>query len=241
MRRCLAPLVVALAGCGATPSNVAGDMASPDTAPDLGPAGCDECAGRIAFLLNETEPVSGTDFVLINGTEVQFNQPAPPGFGASMCFGTASFLQFLGAPFTTLGSRHTLEFVIQPLIDGLAVNWVNADFGGWRVLFSSLTMLSSFCAGDCGTPGWMQGSPRWVAAQWYHAALVRDGTTARAYLGGQLTGEISDLPDDEVGVPLGLELGAPSLDFQGCIAWVRLSPCACYSGDTIVPPSAEGP
>lgn len=247
MRCSLVPLVVSLAGCGSAPSNVA-DMApldGTDAAPDLGLTYCEACSGRIAFLLNETsEPVLGakTESALLNGTEWMLGQPGPPGFGASACFlGNSSFLQLPGAPFVTLGAHHTLEFVIQPLNDGLAVDWDNDDTSGWRVNFSAQTMLSSFCEGDCGSPVLMQGSPRWVAAQWYHAALVRDGTTARAYLGGELTGEVAGLSDDEVEVPPGLLVGAPSIEFQGCVAWVRLSPCACYSGETIVPPSTEGP
>lgn len=246
MTRTLA--VAALAGCGTTPSTVVADAAADgatDAFTDLGPAGCAACEGAVAFTLNETaEPlrsISGTEVAVLNdGGTVLLGQAGPPGFGASACFlGSASFLQFLGDDFRTLGPSHTLEFMIQPLEDGLAVDWANDDLTGWRVLFSAQTMLSSFCPAGCASPEWMQGSPRWVTAQWYHAALVRDGSRARAYLGGALTGEVSGLPAGEIEVPLGLALGAPSLDFHGCVAWVRLSPCACYEGETILAPAIE--
>jgi hypothetical protein len=247
MTRALA--VAALAGCGTTPSTVVADAAgdgATDAFTDLGPTGCAACEGAVAFTLNETaEPlrsISGTEVAVLNenGGTVLLGQAGPPGFGASACFSSASFLQFPGAPFTTLGPHHTLEIMIQPLQDGLAVEWSNAGLTGWGALFTNQTLLARFCAGDCPTAVSIpQGDPRWVAAQWYHAALVRDGDRARAYLGGRITGEVTGLSDADVEVPLGLAVGDPVLGAQNCIAWVRLTPCACYSGTAIAPPASE--
>jgi hypothetical protein len=184
--------------------------------------------------------MSGSELALINGTEFLLAQPGPPGFGSAACFSSGSFLQFPGAAFTTLGPHHTLEVMIQPLNDGVAVDWSNDGLSGWRAAMTSQTLAASFCAGECTTPMWLpQGEPRWVAGLWYHVALVRDGDRVRAYLGGKLTGEASGVSPENLEVPLGLAVGDPALGFQGCIAWTRLSPCSCYAGETITPPAGE--
>jgi concanavalin A-like lectin/glucanase superfamily protein len=223
-----------------------------DAAPDLTDMGgmvCSECPQDITFLLDETEAPSGhlldttaTEEALVNDgvspDGVLLGQPGPPGFGQSVCF-TGGKLQFPGPAFTTLGPRHTLEFMIQPLEDGLALLWTNGSEAGWKVLFSSRSMLSTFDPTGGAAPPPLQGEPRWVMGQWYHAAVVRDGSTVRAYLDGRLTGEQTGKADNDVTVPAGLLMGTTNLDFQGCLAWVRLWPCACYAGDPIAPPTAE--
>jgi len=253
------PAALLLAGaCGSAPGIVDMDADPPmDAAADRRPdarLGCESCSGAVTFLLNETEAeavaaggylydADGEDYAWIGADPelLLLGQPGPPGFGNAVCF-AGGRLQFFGPAFTTIAPEHTLELMIQPLGGGEALLWVNeADQAGWEVTFNdtSQAMGFSFCAADCGTPSYAEGDPIWAAGQWVHVAMVRDGDTVRTYLGGQINAEVSGHATNPVTTPMGLLAGPNDLNFQGCLAWVRLLPCACYAGSAIAPPEDE--